>query len=261
MTFGGSMYHVNKADFGIVIVLIDFLIIFTFLYFIYFIEIKQIEFCEEFKDQSIEMDDFTVELTAIPNDKFFSGNLHILRAYLWEYVEEIMEDQFKKNADNPRFKLNRRHNPHLTIADITYSSKDTKEIDMLTDIGKIYKKVVEYKMKAKKADLSGKTTKAVKFNAGMRLHMIRYNKKVDTYGQEYIDAKQKAIKSTDKNIMKAYVTFRSMEAKELFLEAFEGWNSSFYRRFVKLMKCCMKQEHKDIQLREIEGKWPHVKEP
>jgi len=34
----GSVFEVNKADFGIIIVLIDFAIIMVILYFIYFLE-------------------------------------------------------------------------------------------------------------------------------------------------------------------------------------------------------------------------------
>jgi len=90
VTFMGTDYQLHKEDFGIVIVLIDFLVISIYLYFIHFLETKQDDFINEFKDQSIEMDDFAVEISPIPCDGFFKDNEHTLRAFLWEYVETVL---------------------------------------------------------------------------------------------------------------------------------------------------------------------------
>ena len=83
LKLGTSSYVLLKEDFGILVILLDFVIVIVFLLYILIIDQKQQEFIDEFKDQTIEMDDFAVEFDAIPNNKFFNNNLHVLRAYLW----------------------------------------------------------------------------------------------------------------------------------------------------------------------------------
>lgn len=93
-TFDISLEY-EKANFDVVIIVVDFLCIFILMAFVLFLEKKQNEFAMRFSQQSIEMDDFSLEFNNIPKDKFFRGNEHVLRAYLWRKLEEVMLDELQ----------------------------------------------------------------------------------------------------------------------------------------------------------------------
>jgi len=73
VTEGGKTWAVAKSDFGIFVVLIDFLCVTIFIYFIYFLDSSQKAYCKKYEDQTITMADFTMEFKAIPRDGFFKG--------------------------------------------------------------------------------------------------------------------------------------------------------------------------------------------
>ena len=82
----------NKSDFGILVILIDFIVVLIYIWFIFFLDRKQNEYSTVFKDQTIEMNDYTIEFRNIPNDSFFQGKEQILRAILWDKLEAVMND-------------------------------------------------------------------------------------------------------------------------------------------------------------------------
>lgn len=81
---GGKTWTVDKSDFGIFVVLIDFLCVTIFIYFIYFLDTRQKEYFKKYEDQTITMADFTMEFKAIPRDGFFKGREQVLRAILFK---------------------------------------------------------------------------------------------------------------------------------------------------------------------------------
>jgi len=81
---GGKTWTVNKSDFGICVVLIDFLCVTIFIYFIYFLDTRQKEYYKKYEDQTITMADFTMEFKSIPRDGFFNGREQVLRAILFK---------------------------------------------------------------------------------------------------------------------------------------------------------------------------------
>ena len=164
MNFGGSTYQFAKEDFGVVIVMMDFIVIVMYLYFVMFIDSSQKEFIKEFKDQSIEMDDFAVEVSPLPKNSFFGGNEHVLRAHLWLWAENLLNDQYQRNAMNDQVNLNPRAFPHLTIADINFSNKNNQKIESLKKIGNIRKQLNSLKKERKI-----KENKHVKLDKMMKL--------------------------------------------------------------------------------------------
>ena len=135
----GWSFELIKEDFGLAVVLYDFVIVLIFMYFIYFLESNQSEFIDEFKDQTIEMDDFAVALDGIPPDHYYHHDEHVLRAYIWRYAEEVMIDQYKLNAMSDRqpkwYNL-----PQLHVADVNFSKKTNRDIDILLELSKLRKK-------------------------------------------------------------------------------------------------------------------------
>ena len=65
--------EVQKEDFGIVVVFIDFLCVIIFIFFTLFLEKRQKEYADNFEQQTITMSDFTIELKNLPRDGFFNG--------------------------------------------------------------------------------------------------------------------------------------------------------------------------------------------
>lgn len=66
-------WNVSKADFLRVIVAIDFVSIILLLIYLVFIRFRYKQFAEIFDKRNIEMQDFTIEVTNIPNDYMYGG--------------------------------------------------------------------------------------------------------------------------------------------------------------------------------------------
>lgn len=92
VTEGGRTWTVAKSDFGIFVVLIDFLCVTIFIYFIYFLDSRQKDYYQKYEDQTITMADFTMEFKGIPRDGFFNGREQVLRAILLKQMEEVMAE-------------------------------------------------------------------------------------------------------------------------------------------------------------------------
>jgi len=92
VTEDGKTWTIAKSDFGIFVVLIDFLCVTIFIYFIYFLDRRQKEYYKKYEEQTITMADFTMEFKAIPRDGFFNGREQVLRAILCKQMEEVMAE-------------------------------------------------------------------------------------------------------------------------------------------------------------------------
>ena len=73
-------FELAKEDFGLLVVLYDFLMVLIYIVFVIHLEKSQKAFIDGFNDQTIEMDDFAVEFINIPSDHFFSHDERVLRA-------------------------------------------------------------------------------------------------------------------------------------------------------------------------------------
>lgn len=138
VTYKEYSFDMKKQDFGLLVVLYDFLMVIIYLVFVIHLEKSQKEFIDEFKDQTIEMDDFAVEFINIPSDHFFSHDEHVLRAYIWRYCEEVMVDQYKINTlmvKNPKWYAL----PELHVADVNFSKKTNRDVDVLLELSKCRK--------------------------------------------------------------------------------------------------------------------------
>ena len=62
----GFSQEVNKNDFGIFVVLFDFLVIFILMAFVGLLEKRQKEYVDKFCDETIEMTDFCMRFEGMP---------------------------------------------------------------------------------------------------------------------------------------------------------------------------------------------------
>ena len=84
--------EVSKYTLGTVVVIIDMLIVICFCVFIQFLEAAQKKYVNKFKDQTIEMTDFTIRVKHLPLDKQFGGDPEHLKAYLIRHFQSIIEN-------------------------------------------------------------------------------------------------------------------------------------------------------------------------
>lgn len=78
--FTGS--NISKDSLGGIVVFIDILIVISLCVFIQVLEAAQKKYVSNFKDQTIEMTDFTLRMSGLPFDKEFGGNPDHLKVYL-----------------------------------------------------------------------------------------------------------------------------------------------------------------------------------
>jgi hypothetical protein len=103
------------------------------------------------------MDDFAVEIHNLPIDKFFKFNEHALRAYIWDWAEIVLNDQYQINVGSTEKFIKRADMPHLTLVDINFSRSDIKDIDCLQKIGQLKKEIRTLNLKVQR--LSDKPSK------------------------------------------------------------------------------------------------------
>jgi hypothetical protein len=74
--------EVSKTEIASIVVYIDMLVIILFLIYIEVTEKALKMFVDKFKDNTIEMTDFTIQMKNLPEDKEYGGNTEHLKAYL-----------------------------------------------------------------------------------------------------------------------------------------------------------------------------------
>ena len=67
-------YEISKDSFGLMVVVIDILCVMVILASITIIGRRQQEFIDAFKDDTIQMDDYTIKVKQLPKDAEFGGD-------------------------------------------------------------------------------------------------------------------------------------------------------------------------------------------
>ena len=81
---------IPKDVFGICLVLVDFLVIVLIICFIYVLDLRQRQYIKQYKNQTMEMSDYTVRVKNLPNDFEYDGREEILQAHLWSHFTSIL---------------------------------------------------------------------------------------------------------------------------------------------------------------------------
>ena len=122
------------------IVLLDFLIVIILIVYSILLEKRQKEFANNFSEQTIQMKDFALEFFNLPPEK----NSLVLKAMIWDQIMQVMADQHLEEKDR---ELNYEGDPKYSIVDITFSTKDTKEIENLNKMSSLRIKIDKLKDK------------------------------------------------------------------------------------------------------------------
>lgn len=256
--------EVQKKDFGIIVVFIDFLCVFIFIFFTFFLESRQREYAENFEQQTITMSDFTLELANLPRDGFFNGKEQVLRTVLWDQLEQVMDDQYKIKSDNDESAIDFARQEEYNIVDITFAKTDTGDSILLDNMNTL---------RAKKNKISSRLERAALRTAKQRGSIQRDFDKVDAkyqklrsqYFSEYDQAAggddgcgtcdtDKKVHPDNESVVRAYVTFRSMDGMQLVVDAYDQSKSS--RFWVSFCRCICTRKWKSLKMKYVNNEWP-----
>ena len=105
---------IPKDVFGICLVLVDFLVVVLIICFINVLDLRQKQFIEQYKNQTMEMSDYTIRVKNLPNDIEYDGREEILQAHLWSHFTSILGADGAAEAGEEAY-----HDSH-DIVDITF---------------------------------------------------------------------------------------------------------------------------------------------
>jgi hypothetical protein len=95
----------QKKDLSAIIILIDFIVIFSLIIFAYILNSAQLAYVAKFQDDTLEMTDFTIRVKNLPHDAKYLGEDMSLKAFLMAHFESVIKNQInkenKKAGDEP----------------------------------------------------------------------------------------------------------------------------------------------------------------
>jgi hypothetical protein len=92
--FGAGEFQ--KADLSSIIIPIDLLVIFSLLTFASILNSAQLAYVAKFRDDTLEMTDFTIRVKNLPHDAKYGGENINLTAFLMAHFESVIKDQINK---------------------------------------------------------------------------------------------------------------------------------------------------------------------
>ena len=91
---------------------------------------------EEHEDNSVKVQDFTVKLDNLPFDDEFGGNQHILKAYIWRKVNDLIVNSFREEYGRDPLPEEKR----TEIVDVQVVNLEFRALQKKIEYGKILKK-------------------------------------------------------------------------------------------------------------------------
>ena len=130
----GVYQEVNKNDFGIFVVVFDFLVVVILIIFVGMLDRRQKAYAEKFQDETIEMSDFCIRFSGMPKNEHFSGKETVLKAKLWNTMTEVIVDQALHENKIGAVTLEEFEKPDYQLADINFAEKDIGLTKILYDL-------------------------------------------------------------------------------------------------------------------------------
>lgn len=148
----------QKAEMAKIIVWIDMVVVISFLIFIWFMEESQEAYAHQFKEESIEMNDFSIRVKGMPLDHQYGYGENNLRAFLTQHLEGVIRDEmaakgeavaadFDDIADRPALK-----SFDWEVADINFGKTDMGYVEYLNKLADLRVKFIANKHRLAKVD-------------------------------------------------------------------------------------------------------------
>lgn len=126
---------VEKSDFVYAILAIDFVCVFTMIFFICMLDRRYKKYAYLFDKRNVEMRDFSVEVRNMPPDRLYGGKRLQLEALLWEHFESRVKEAMEATSKDNQEELERiRRDKLYEIVDINFGYKSHREAAILTEM-------------------------------------------------------------------------------------------------------------------------------
>jgi hypothetical protein len=216
--------------------------------YIYILDSRQKEYIEQYKQDTIMMDDYSIKVKNMPNDDEYGDDEDVLRAKLWSHFERVVyfHDLEEEAADLDSLPVGNIPKK-FEIADICFGKQTNDGTQDLMSLNQKYKKVagLERRIKGTKKELTKKKLEVNLFkeNEVYKKALEKYNVK-----KEIRDKKLE-----EKSVKYAYIVFREVYSKDVCLEAYNISNG--FRALAKFCKCCCSRRYKKIQNNYFYDRW------
>lgn len=88
----------SKENIGTLIIVIDLIVILSTVVYSQLLHNSLTIYTNQFKDQTIEMSDFTISLGNLPLEHKYGNNEDVLRVFLIKHFESIVKNEMKKSG-------------------------------------------------------------------------------------------------------------------------------------------------------------------
>jgi hypothetical protein len=216
----------QKAEMADVIVWIDMVVVVSFLIFIWIMEDSQEAYAHQFKEESIEMNDFSIRVKGMPLDHQYGNDENNLRAFLTHHLEGVIKDEMAAKGkavddfDNIGADGAGLKSFDWEVADINFGKTNMGYVDYLNKLADLRVKFIANKHRLMK-------TEDMKLQGTIELEQEALQRQWSTVLDSYKEAmrqKDEAAEledNTDASVRFAYVVFRSMNAMEHVLDAYK----------------------------------------
>ena len=90
--------EISKETIGMIVIGVDLLVIVTILVYSMMLQNSLQIYTSQFKDQTIEMSDFTISMSNLPLEHMYGDNDDVLRAFLTKHFESVIKNEMKKTG-------------------------------------------------------------------------------------------------------------------------------------------------------------------
>lgn len=95
---GTKELAIGKVGFVYVLLFIDIIVVFLTIWFINLLWFRYHEYAEAYDVENVEIRDFTLKFSNIPNDHVYGGKDMMLQCQLWNHIETCVRRSFEDKA-------------------------------------------------------------------------------------------------------------------------------------------------------------------
>jgi hypothetical protein len=123
--------EIRKDEFGFIVVCFDLLVCIAFFAFIYCLSNRQKRYVNQFRDQTIEMNDFSMSIGNLPLDLNYGDKEEVLRAHLTHHFESLLKDQLLKIGYEEKDLNNEEHVKKWQVSDVCFGNSSNSQFKYL----------------------------------------------------------------------------------------------------------------------------------
>lgn len=139
--FSGEEAPFTKAEFSLVLIIFDAVVVLTTIWFINFLSVRMRQYRDEYDRCLTQMSDFTIKLSNLPLDIEFGGKESLLHCALWCHLENVVKNRMLEKAEgDPETQARIEEDKFWEISDINFVKNDDRETDLLKEMDVLERK-------------------------------------------------------------------------------------------------------------------------